>query len=801
MIKNHSLVAVIIPVYNDEEYINKSLDSIKNQTVDFWEAWLIDDASTDGSLDIIKRYCEEDSRFHYLCNETNSSAWVSRAKGILAASDTVKYIMFADADDSLELNAIERAYKLMEEDPVDILHFGTNVINYSDKSKSDIENYSKYLQPPLEKISGKNVFDSFIQRKFEGHLWNKMFRADLLKAVINDFGADRILPKAQDKVLYWATCWQKPDITYRGVPDKLYNYSYGQGVEGNTNTFTLTQYRQYLAQAWTEDAIAEIMEQHNAVNEYSDALNNSRNNMILHSVKNFFKLAENDKSEGLHLLNEYWNNKLDPARIVCSLARLTWNERDDFLKLAANSEMFRTTKTSKDIKVIGTYYHRMDNGGIQRVIAQLIPIWHDMGYEVVLFTDNEKGANDYLIPDYVSRVTIGRPSSKCNEKNYYDRGFSFAKLIAEHNVDCMIYHSYFSDVLEYDMGICKAMDVPFIIYEHNVFTRFLRYNDPKFTTIPKCARIADGIVCLDDTSAEWWQCFNSNSCKILNPLSFPLANTIPPRANKNILFLCRLEEAAKRPNDAITIMRELVKIMPDAVLYVVGSGQKQYIDRLHKRIEKLGLQDNIIMCGFQMNVEEYYEKCSVFLSCSSHEGAPMTLCEALHNSTPIVMYDLPYLEIVKDNPGIISVPQKDINAAVDALYNLLNSPDDIQRRGIQGRQYLEKMYSIDFANQWCKVFDSINNDTKTPLSQNIKMADTIISDYLDGLEQSSKEIQELKRMNTEITQELKITQRKLKHCSSDLHNIRNSVSFKVGRVITFIPRKIRDILKKLLKKK
>ncbi len=128
-------VALIVPVYNDEDYLRVCLDSIRKQTTDFWEAWLIDDCSADSSAEIIREYCEADARFHYLHNQVNSSAWVSRAKGIMAVSESVQYIMFADADDSLQPNAVARAYELMQKEPVDILHFGTNVENIANISQ------------------------------------------------------------------------------------------------------------------------------------------------------------------------------------------------------------------------------------------------------------------------------------------------------------------------------------------------------------------------------------------------------------------------------------------------------------------------------------------------------------------------------------------------------------------------------------------------------------------------------------------------------------------------------------------
>lgn len=772
------LVAIIIPVYNDEQYLHQCLDSVKNQTAAFWEAWVVDDCSTDQSPSLIQEYCAADSRFHFLQNAVNSSAWVSRARGILSVSSSVRYIMFADADDSLQLHAVERAYQLMEQDPVDILHFGTNVENIANISRKKIQGYTAYLQPEISKLKGREIFDSFIRRKFEGHLWNKMFRADLLQAVIQELGAERVLPKAQDKALYWAVCWQKEDLTYRGVEDRLYNYNYGLGVEGGQSHITLQQYRQYLAQAWTEDTIAEIMAKHpQEAEEYAEVLENSRSNLMNHTARAYTRLQPCDAAAGMDLVAEYWRDPLDKARFAGALAAHTWGSQRALAETVMHSKLFETSKKEGGIKVIGTYYHRMDNGGIQRVIAQLLPIWHELGYEVVLFTDYEPDENDYDIPDYVKRAVIGASFSRSRRGRYAKRGRSFAKLLSEYQVDCMVYHAYFSDVLLYDMCVCKGLNIPFLIYEHNVFSRFVRYSDTKFATIPVYAQLAEGLVCLDDVSAIWWKNFNGNVHTVLNPLTFSLSETLPAqRDNHNILFLCRLEEESKHPHDAITIIRDLVPLLPDVKLYMVGSGEEKYVDGLRARITKLNLQDNIIMTGFTKDVEEYYRQCSVFLSCSSHEGAPMTLCEALSFNLPIVMYDLSYLQIAQNNPGIFMAKQRDTSTAANILYDLLTDHARLLEAGDAGRRYLEDLYCVDLGRQWRSIFSSIHMVRNAVPPSTKLMCDVLVRDYYDGALQAAA----------------------WKRDQKELREIRKSLSFRLGRAITFIPRKIRDKLKKIL---
>ena len=780
------LVSIVIPVYNDAKYLKKCLDSILAQTVDYWEVWMTDDCSTDESKTIMEKYCEKDSRFHMFVNNSNSSAWVGRAKGILATSSSVKYILFADADDTLQTNMVERTYIMMEENPVDILHFGTNVENCSGVSRKQIQAYTRYLQPPVKSLRGKEIFDSFVERKFEGHLWNKMFNAQLLKNVINHIGSDKILPKAQDKVLYWAVCWFKENLTYRGVEERLYNYNYGLGVEGDKDRLTLEQYNQYLCQAWTEDTIASIMDEHpKDKEEYQDVLENSRYNLVKHSIKNYKRLANFDKATGLDKAASMWTESLDKARLVCALAEYTWNEQIELANILRNVEAFKTNKKGSNIKVIGTYYHRMDNGGIQRVIARIIEYWHRLNYKVVLFTDCDPTENDYVLPEYVERVKIARPQSKCKNTNYYERGMSFAKLIQKYQVDCMVYHSYFSDVLLYDTCICKGMDVPFILYEHNVFTKYIRYNDLKFATVPIMSKLADAIVCLDETDKQWWNCFNSNVHVVLNPLTFDLDKTRPAeRNNQNILFLGRLVEEAKKPLDAISIAEKVISQYPNAKLFIVGTSEdKNYLKKLEDRINGSDYKNNIIMYGFNKDVEEYYLNASVFLSCSTHEGFMLTLCEAMSYNIPMVMYELPYLATTINNPGVISVQQDDIDAAADEICKLFENREHLLDLGDKGRKYLENMYQVDIGKQWENILSSINNTNVECNNSFTLLAETIVRDYLAGMfkqiranDECKEEIDKYKNEISELEKRNRISEREKRELNNLLNQSKNSES-------------------------
>ena len=65
------LVRIILPVYNGEQYLRESIDSVIAQTYQNWELIIIDDCSSDASPSIAASYAERDSRIHYYRNEHN----------------------------------------------------------------------------------------------------------------------------------------------------------------------------------------------------------------------------------------------------------------------------------------------------------------------------------------------------------------------------------------------------------------------------------------------------------------------------------------------------------------------------------------------------------------------------------------------------------------------------------------------------------------------------------------------------------------------------------------------------------
>ena len=98
------MISVIVPVYNVEEYLEECLESIKQQTFTDIEVILVNDGSTDGSMEICERFCQKDSRFK-LINQENQGQSVARNRGV--KESVGKFIMFVDSDDVINKNLLE----------------------------------------------------------------------------------------------------------------------------------------------------------------------------------------------------------------------------------------------------------------------------------------------------------------------------------------------------------------------------------------------------------------------------------------------------------------------------------------------------------------------------------------------------------------------------------------------------------------------------------------------------------------------------------------------------------------------
>ena len=112
-----SLISVIIPVYNKENYIQNCLNSVLAQSYSNLEIVLINDGSKDNSGEILDEYADKDERVKVFHIE-NGGVYAARNFGL--EKSTGDYVTFIDADDTIELSYIETLFRVLQENNCDI---------------------------------------------------------------------------------------------------------------------------------------------------------------------------------------------------------------------------------------------------------------------------------------------------------------------------------------------------------------------------------------------------------------------------------------------------------------------------------------------------------------------------------------------------------------------------------------------------------------------------------------------------------------------------------------------------------
>ena len=168
------MVSIIVPVYNGEKSIERCLRSIQNQSYTNIEVIVVNDGSTDHTEKVIKKYVEEDARFHYIKKDNTG---VSDSRNIGMASAKGEYFQFVDGDDWLVKRATEefvRTAQLYDCDMV-ISDF-YRVCGRKIMVKGHID-----MGPVITRTKFAEYMMKAPANFYYGVLWNKFFKADIIR--------------------------------------------------------------------------------------------------------------------------------------------------------------------------------------------------------------------------------------------------------------------------------------------------------------------------------------------------------------------------------------------------------------------------------------------------------------------------------------------------------------------------------------------------------------------------------------------------------------------------------------------
>ena len=175
----NSLVSIIAPAYNASNYIEDFILSIIGQEYIYWELLIVDDGSTDNTIEIIKKYSSVDKRIKIIQREREPKGSVT-CRNIGQELAKGKYIIHFDADD------IVRNYCLLQR--VAFMEANADVDYATFKGVSVVERDGKFVfagrnwgQP-----TDKDLLKSFLEANYPFSVWNNIYRAEIFKGLLWD---------------------------------------------------------------------------------------------------------------------------------------------------------------------------------------------------------------------------------------------------------------------------------------------------------------------------------------------------------------------------------------------------------------------------------------------------------------------------------------------------------------------------------------------------------------------------------------------------------------------------------------
>ncbi len=201
-----STISVIIPVYNAENYISRCIESVQHQTHDDWQMILIDDGSTDKSLEICQKYANTDKRIRVIHQE-NKGPGIARNTGIDAAEGD--YIVFIDSDDYIEKDY----FKLLARHDEDVVFINLqNVDENGNVLKTDFMSNNKTLSK-----------DTILRRQMTGRIdwggWRKVSKIDVLRNNTIRYTNHKI---GEEALFSFQVLWHAKSVAFIEKP--IYNY-------------------------------------------------------------------------------------------------------------------------------------------------------------------------------------------------------------------------------------------------------------------------------------------------------------------------------------------------------------------------------------------------------------------------------------------------------------------------------------------------------------------------------------------------------------------------------------------------
>jgi len=373
------------------------------------------------------------------------------------------------------------------------------------------------------------------------------------------------------------------------------------------------------------------------------------------------------------------------------------------------------------IETIGLYCDHPRHGGVLRTVSLQSELLVSVGYRVVILAPFPLEDFPFEIPEKCTFLPLGNVDEPSKE-DFSLVVHDLERAISDYDIDLIVTHSWWTRFSLFAYIAITSLPVRSVLTCHNFCLYGMVGQANSIFDIRAIASGFDAVTVLSETDLAFWQLAGLPNVHYLpNPLDFNYSIRTDNSAENyvcDLAWIGRLTEATKKISEVLEIFALVLQKRPSSTLHIYSpkAADSPEVLELVALAESLNITDHVRFCP-PPNVAAALASAKVFIFTSIVEGFPYVLSEPLLVETPVVMYELPYLEITKANPGIIAVPWGDRQAAADNVLSLLN---DVQYRstiGKVGRQFLQDNFNNDFVLAcFQKVVESLNHQRSASIN-------------------------------------------------------------------------------------
>lgn len=742
-----ALVSIIIPAYNASEFIGRSMGSALSQTHGNIQVVVVDDGSSDNTVELVEQAAENDGRILLVRHELNKGRLEARRTGISRAEGD--FALFLDADDELMPNAAEKLLALQvgdksknagenkdasknanEDEGFDIVQcdFDIRYLNYASTSERRFNR--NFNRPPATVAYDEEITHLvFRERRTTWSLCGKLMRTELLKEAIAHI-APGSLTQAEDACLFFIlSCLAH---SYKGAPS-LTGYVYhidAGGSDARWKSMDLSQFQYSCRYVESMNFIRDFLENTGRLEQFGTDYRTVRYEHVRAVADKLAHMVNRDaKPAAFDQFVKHW----DVAEAIAALSEVCWDEQADCVEGIAGASSLRCSP--RQVKTVAAYHYHMHIGGAERVAATLANIWHERGYRVVFFADEPRELCAYDLPEDVIWITL--PETEDVERgDYLKRAQIIEQAVRDYQIDAFVSHQWWNKLLAWDFLLLKTLDVPVCVFCHSIFEiLFFEANVREFD----CTRLfrhVDGIVTLSPADERFWRQFNPRVWQTCNPATIaPDPQRLSDLKGKNVIWVGRLSAFDKQPQEALEIMARAISHDPELTLTMVGtSDNKSDVQSLKSLARQLGISRSVSFVGPQDDTVAFYQRASMLLLTSRLDGWCLVLAEAQALGLPCVMYEMPYLTLTQGNRGIVAVEQGDRDGAARAVLDLAHDYEKRVALGQEAFANLREIAAFDLGALWDEIFEELSKGSVVRSGHELDDAQWDL--LLDGLKES-----------------------------------------------------------------